>query len=846
MFKKLAMLIFMLLIWTIISATSYGFGAEILQRTDFTDGLNFPWRLLENESNYAYSYVENNNFVTHMDNKGFNRWDIQVVHNDLSIYEGRTYTVEFKLTATKDCKIYAKIGDRADPYYEDWNNNWSPFAVKADKPLEVSATFNAKRTSKDVQFCFYLGGELAGSLPYDIKFSSMSLIDGGIDPIMSPTPIVTPLPDIRVNQLGYYPDSVKKATIKTDLDSALDWQLKNNEGEVVATGKTQGFGLDHASGEKVQIIDFSSYSTPGTGYKLVADNAFSLPFNIGNDIYSKLKYDALKYLYYARSGIEIKMPYCVQSQWARAASHTTDLAVLIQGRNYQGPNTLNATGGWYDGGDSSKHVCYEGSALWKIQNQYELAKVTGKDNVFGDNTMNIPESGNGIPDILDESRWAMEWMLNLQIPSGYDRAGMEPYLIADNESALLSLQPDLGRIQRVYYPPSTQSTLTLASCAAQAARLWKSIDPAFAQKCLVSAEIAWDAALKNPEIYQPVSQISTASLSCNYLKDEFYWAACELYITTGKNVYLDYIKNSNHFCEIPLELTDLGNEGFEGSIDRSTTAGLGTISLALNKGAEFPKAIENITKAADLYLSDQTKHGYSAPLSEKSYISAINGFFGEVSGYPYESNLLGSNNTIIMAYAYSLTGDKKYSNGVDEFMDYLLGRNPLVKSYITGYGANPVENPNHKLFAYQDDHSLPKAPAGFLVSGPSAELNSIRHWAIDNPYHMPAQKSYDDYYYDWVTNEVNVDINASLAWLAAFAETKGLIPINIETPVKTFAEDINSDGLVNMSDIMIIALSFNTTKDDETFNEKCDMNYDGVINMADVIAVAKKFGCIAK
>jgi endoglucanase len=313
-----------------------------------------------------------------------------------------------------------------------------------------------------------------------------------------------------------------------------------------------------------------------------------------------------------------------------------------------------------------------------------------------------------------------------------------------------------------------------------------------------------------------------------------------LYITTGKSVYLDYIKSSKYFCQMALEIPEYDGHVLQESMSPDFTAGLGTISLALNKAEEFPEAVNNITKAADSYLSVQDGQGYGMPLAERNITSPYYYNRSVLEGYPQGSNLLGANNAIVMAYAYALTGDKKYENGVSQFMDYLLGRNPMVKSYITGYGENPVINPNHGYFAYQDDHSLPKAPGGFLVSGATSILNAKRLAKDGDPNYLPPQKCYEDDYYNNLTNEVNVDLNASLAWLTSFEEAKGLIPTSpSKNPVPA---DINEDGTVDMRDVIILALAFNTTSNDPNFNKRCDLTNDGAVNMGDVMTLAKMFG----
>ena len=125
----------------------------------------------------------------------------------------------------------------------------------------------------------------------------------------------------------------------------------------------------------------------------------------------------------------------------------------------------------------------------------------------------------------------------------------------------------------------------MAACAAMGSRLYKDIDPSFANELLSAAEVAWEAAVKNPAIYAPfISTTGGGPYGDDYVEDEFYWAACELYITTGKSQYYDYIKKSRHFLEMPFELT--GGEakhGFVGAFDWGNTQGLGTISLLLKK-----------------------------------------------------------------------------------------------------------------------------------------------------------------------------------------------------------------------------------------------------------------------
>jgi len=834
MYKKLVVMGLTFLVMLVLKVSCNA--AEMLQTTDFKRGVSLPWQLSQSDEANATASIKDGNFVVHIDNKGTNRRDVQIRHRDLTIYSGYQYRVKFSVTADKDTKIYAKIGDVGEPYEEVWNNKWNTFSIKAGEVLTVEDTFIADKTYKDAEFAFQLGGELINSLslPIEVKFISMSLDDYTC---RTPNPTATPLvKDIRVNQLGYLPNATKKAVLKVygTPGEPQKWDLMDKDGNVVASGNTTVFGPDYAAGEYVQIIDFSSYTIPGKDYYLVAGNAESFPFDIGTDIYTNMKYDALKYFYHARSGLEIKMPYCVESVWSRPAGHKEDIVVPASVKDYTGPKSIDATGGWYDAGDHGKYMVNGGLTLWILQNQYEHSKKYGVDDIFGDGRLNIPESGNKINDLLDETRWEMEWMLKMQIPEGYDRAGMAIHKVGDENWTSLAIRPDQDTEKRLYYAPTTAATLNLAACAAQAARIWKDIDAEFSAKCLNASKRAYEAAKANPAIFYPYSaEKGSLSYGDNYVEDDFYWAACELYVTTGEEEYLTDLEGYEESQKMPVVLTG-EFEGLSGCFDRCATGGLGTLTLALHKGQEFPQAVASIREAADDCIEIQEKEGYRIPLVETEYIDKFFGNDDRITGYPIDSNSYIINKAIVMAYAYELCGDEKYFNGMVECMDYLLGRNPMIKSYVSGYGENTLKNPHHRFFCNQYDESFPPVPPGFLTGGPNSGCqDEIARKLREN--RAPAQKCYVDDVESWSTNEVKVNLNAALSWVTYYLDVAELINESI-------IEDINKDGSVNMADVVLIAKVFGLTKNDEGFDKKCDINLDGTVNMSDIIKLARKFG----
>ena len=284
--------------------------------------------------------------------------------------------------------------------------------------------------------------------------------------------------------------------------SPVAWTLKNAAGTVVASGQSTVKGFDALSGDSTHLIDFSTFDTPGTGYVLSAANSSSYPFDISADPVKKLRYDSLAFFYHQRSGIAIDAQY-VGSTYARAAGHLGvspnqgDTSVPCrQSCGY----SLDVRGGWYDAGDQGKYVVNGGIAAWQLQNTYERTLyVAGADKTaLADGTMAIPERSNGAPDILDEARWEVEFLLRMQVPSGRTDAGMVHHKIHDENWTGIPTLPAQDSQRRLLSPVSTAATLNMAAVAAQASRLWKTLDPTFSAKALAAAQTAYTAAKANP------------------------------------------------------------------------------------------------------------------------------------------------------------------------------------------------------------------------------------------------------------------------------------------------------------------------------------------------------------
>ncbi|MFD1315626.1 glycoside hydrolase family 9 protein [Namhaeicola litoreus] len=539
-----------------------------------------------------------------------------------------------------------------------------------------------------------------------------------------------PSEQIRINQVGYL-EKGEKIFVVSDLPDKI-FELLDESKKVVFKRNLEEKGVWDKSGEKVTLGNFSTYSKPGK-YTIKVGNHVSYAFEIGNDIYRGVKNAALKSYYLQRISMPIEEQYA--GIFKREKGHD-DIGLLFHSSaNKSG--SLDTPGGWYDAGDYGKYMINAGIATGIM-----LSLAENYPDAFPDNSLNIPESGNNIPDILDELKYEIDWMLTMQDEDG----GAFVKVTTLNFCGMV--MPSEAPKDRLVIGKSTAAALHLAAIGAMASRIYTPYLPEYANKCLLAAEKAWEWANKNPTKYyaQNPEDVKTGPYNDTDLNEEFFWANSELYATTKKGIYYNKIKSKLSHFTLRLE------ENW-----RNYNDNIGYYSL-VNKKSPLPendkKVIENrLVFVADSLASVQKSIPYQIPIDH----------------FVWGSNSDVLDAAIIFAQAYELTKRPKYLKAVNECSDYVLGKNATGYSFVTGFGSKQAMRIHHRP-SVADGIDAPYP--GFLVGGPNFHMQdkgSLAASGFSYASELPA-KSYIDEIPSFASNEICINWNAPLVYVSGFLD----------------------------------------------------------------------------
>lgn len=915
---------------TTVSAESSG---ETPINTNFDNGVGLPWHTVTTAPALLKFDITGGTYNIEIINNGGedvggeDRYDCTFRHSRLTISAGKTYHLHAEVTATADGDFFTRVGDAAGRN-DLWHNSmgateqakgyegtpnvgtsWDNLKVTKGETLVIDAEFTAQEDVSGGNWDFYFGGagqyQQVDCFPEGTKltFDNMQFYEVGTTPPDDTSAQVTYEPHaIAVNQLGYFTDAQKIAVLHSDqpITAQSVWLINNTNLEKVkeyklTPKKLADQKLDADSGRYTYQIDFSDFDTEGSYFLSLDDTEMdSVVFTVGDDLYKRVFKDAVNYFYQNRAQCPIGAGYIsskgenedifalahnqyakddtgyVQNTWVRKYGSAQDIAENVA--------KITANGGWYDAESHTKSVTSGAYSLWILQNMVEFKQKYGDAKRFNENEEEIvtPEHDNDIPDILDECRYELDFLLSMMVPDDWNTYKVKAYStdfysqdtndtkryngmlfhsMEDSAYTGIAVRPwnyiddaNYSGVKRIVRPPTVNATLAGAAVFAQASRLFKEYDAEYAEKLLEAAKTAYNAARANPDLIAPFDPVTgwKCTMPDSQWWDEFYWAACELYAATGdaEYYYADDALLDLYGLKIPSAVScgDL-YDSFEhkgdsaAAFSRVDTAALGSLTLLLNSvlGKDDHAALlKSLTDAADVFAEYAEKDGFSVPYQPTTW--HYSGGIGEAEWTAYDANSNGliAGNAMLLSYAYQLTGDAKYRSGAIKAMDYLFGCNPMDTSYVTGWGANAVKNPTHRYWAKEYDASFPSAPDGVLVSGPNSRMND--EYVAGLGYkrgQLAPQRCYVDDIEAWSVNASSLELNASLAWLTGFFSAGEKL---------TYSEgDFNGDGKVSAADAVFLARYLSADyKFNSTQLKFADLNNDKNVNAIDLTLLLRK------
>ena len=347
---------------------------------------------------------------------------------------------------------------------------------------------------------------------------------------------------IYLNQVGYPTNSVKIAVTT----APCNFQIIREKDQIsIYDGTTTEGGFDAASGDATYHIDFSKVTVPGRYYILTGDHKKSPLFTIGDDVYHQLKLDLMKVFYYQRCGCALTEKYA--GEYTHAECHTAPAIFLEDYLNQtQNPQAFDMTGGWHDAGDFGRYSTAGSVALAHLLYAYELFPESFQDS------LNIPESDNAMPDILNECMYELKWLLKMQAEDGGVYHKLTSFCHAD------FVMPEDDHMQFLIFPVSSMAVADFAAVMALASRVYKPFDEEFSTTALHAARKAWKWLLANPYVgFHNPEGSNTGEYDDECDLDERMWASAEL-VRTDFGFDDTYLEKLTEYVLSDINKTDFG------------------------------------------------------------------------------------------------------------------------------------------------------------------------------------------------------------------------------------------------------------------------------------------------
>lgn len=555
---------------------------------------------------------------------------------------------------------------------------------------------------------------------------------------------------IMVNQVGYEAAASHKLAVA---DTPGSYVLKNAAGEVLWQGRTGEAVQDPLCGETLYPLDFGSVQTPGKYVLEDAQGAGSDAFEIGRDVLAGVHNAMIKALYFQRCGCALEERYA--GPYVHGACHTADSQ--IYGEEGQ---TLKARGGWHDAGDYGRYITPAAVAVGHLLYAYWLFPAAFKEE------LNIPESGNGVPDVLNECRYELEWMLKMQLEDGGVYHKLTAWRHAD------FIMPEEDKDTFYAYPISSLAVADFCACMALAARVYHRVnEKEFAAQMDAAARRAWQWLMRNPQplLFTNPEGSNTGDYRDTTDADERLWAAAEMMRLADwrREDTREYVDVMRRILDTGLEVTDFG---------WTDVAGFAAMAVLTDPRRAAGEEI--------------TQNFRSAVLAEADRLARLgkHNAFGMAMGagdFCWGSNMVVTNRGILLALACEILrlrgdeafGDRKttqnpetasriavYREVIQAQIDYLLGKNITGYSFVTGFGDHAYRYPHLRTTAAD---GIDEPMAGWVAGGPNGKPGD--ELAIRMiPKGTPPMKCYLDREECYSLNEMTIYWNSSAVFVTAY------------------------------------------------------------------------------
>ncbi len=534
-------------------------------------------------------------------------------------------------------------------------------------------------------------------------------------PVLRKTPF-----GIFTDQAGYYPQSVKKAFIPFECDS---FDVTDINGNVCYSGRTVPSGFDETSGDNVWTADFSGLSETGN-YCVRAGGKSSAMFRIDGDVYNDVFNKTSKAFYFLRCGCGLEERHA--GVWHHGKCHTAP-AMLWDDRSV----ALDVTGGWHDAGDYGRYVTAGACAAAHLLYAFRLFP-----EAFEKQELNIPEKG--IPDILSEVRYELEWLLKMQNSEGgvYHKATTAmhaPFVMPEEDTA-----------EMFVFPVSSMATADFAAVCALASGIYAPYDRAFSESLHNAAgkSIEWldthseFIGFENPE------GCNTGGYGERDDHSNRFWAYSEMYALTGDLKYHDRLVSALNE-DFPLTALGYGEIGGLGALAYILCKQGKDVNLLNKLKNMFRRRANDLKKTAD-------KCGYGIAMEGDDY------FWG--------SNMGLMTKAMIFAITDILFGDHTCREYAERHIHCLLGANPLGISYVTGVGEFRCNYP-HLRPAFAD--GIEECIPGMVAGGPNGNLSDPFARSVI-PEGTPPMKCYADDTASYSLNEITIYWNSPAVFVLAY------------------------------------------------------------------------------